>query len=76
MATCDDLIICVTCGSQYGTSEELKSCKICDDPRQFVPPSGQSWTTLGEMKKKGKYKNVWHDHSDEGFWSVVTEPKV
>jgi len=34
-----DLMICGMCGVQYST-REVKSCKICDDPRQYVPPDG------------------------------------
>ncbi len=38
--------ICVTCGTQFSPSEqEPASCPICDEPRQYVPPSGQAWTT-------------------------------
>ena len=38
--------ICVTCGTQFSPSaKEPDRCPICDEPRQFVPPSGQAWTT-------------------------------
>ncbi|OBT93146.1 hypothetical protein VE01_09186 [Pseudogymnoascus verrucosus] len=48
----DDLLICATCGTQYGTSNAalLTSCRICDDPRQYVPPTGQSFTTLRSLR--------------------------
>jgi hypothetical protein len=39
--------ICTTCGTQYSPSEAPPAaCLICTDERQFVPASGQSWTTL------------------------------
>ncbi|KFY87102.1 hypothetical protein V500_07185 [Pseudogymnoascus sp. VKM F-4518 (FW-2643)] len=48
----DDLLICATCGTQYGTSDAalLTSCRICDDPRQYVPATGQSFTTLRSLR--------------------------
>ena len=45
------------------------------DPREFVPPTGQTWTTLGELGKQ--HKNVWEqDEKDSRVWSLWTEPKV
>jgi hypothetical protein len=42
--------ICVTCGTQFADSAEPPdACPICEDPRQYVPPSGQRWTTLAEL---------------------------
>jgi hypothetical protein len=42
--------ICATCGTQFAEgAEQLGSCPICEDPRQYVPPSGQRWTTLAEV---------------------------
>jgi hypothetical protein len=38
--------ICNTCGTQFAPSEKEPSrCPVCDDERQFVLSSGQSWTT-------------------------------
>jgi rubredoxin len=38
--------ICTTCGTQFSPSESPPPrCPICDEDRQYVPPSGQSWTT-------------------------------
>ncbi len=43
--------LCVTCGTQYEPSEvPPTSCSICDEERQYVPPSGQAWTTLTKLK--------------------------
>ncbi|KAM6537981.1 hypothetical protein FALCPG4_003873 [Fusarium falciforme] len=46
-------LVCVTCGTQFPTADrsKVKTCHICDDPRQFVPPSGQSFSTLEELGK-------------------------
>ncbi|HLZ06785.1 MAG TPA: MBL fold metallo-hydrolase [Bradyrhizobium sp.] len=45
------LFICSTCGTQYPPSDAPPaSCPICTDERQYVPASGQSWTTLERLK--------------------------
>ncbi|MCJ1242885.1 hypothetical protein MMC30_000081 [Trapelia coarctata] len=72
-----DLLICGACGTQFSATREdgKKDCRICDDPRQFVPPTGQAFTTLREMRE-GKYENKWkQDEVDKRVWSVWTEPK-
>ena len=43
--------ICTACGTQYPPSEALPgACLSCTDERQFVPASGQSWTTLEGLR--------------------------
>ena len=38
--------ICVACGTQYPDAPAPPAaCPICEDPRQYVPPQGQQWTT-------------------------------
>jgi hypothetical protein len=45
--------ICVTCGVQYPESDEPPAdCPICEDERQYVPESGQAWTTLAEIRRE------------------------
>src|SRR5882757_5680612 len=47
-----DAFICITCGTQYApTSTPPAACLICDEERQFVPPSGQAWTTLKRLER-------------------------
>jgi hypothetical protein len=47
-----DAFICVTCGTQYApTDEPPAACIICDEERQYVPVSGQKWTTLPELSR-------------------------
>ncbi|KAG8525331.1 uncharacterized protein KY384_008975 [Bacidia gigantensis] len=68
--------ICTACGSQYDAENGSppKRCKICDDPRQFVPPSGQSWTTLSQLRTE--HENKWaQDPEDSRVWYFWTEPK-
>lgn len=74
-----NLLICTACGTQFDVEDRslLASCGICDDPRQFVPVTGQTFTTLGALKEKG-HRNVWKkiQDDDERFWSIRTEPQV
>jgi hypothetical protein len=42
--------ICQTCGVQYADSDHPpRSCRICDDERQYVGWQGQQWTTMPEL---------------------------
>jgi hypothetical protein len=43
--------ICATCGVQHAdTPAPPERCEICEDERQYVPPEGQRWTTLDELR--------------------------
>ena len=43
--------ICVACGTQYpDAAEPPGSCPICTDPRQYVLPGGQQWTTMARLR--------------------------
>jgi hypothetical protein len=41
--------ICITCGAQFGERDPAR-CPVCEDPRQYVPESGQAWTTLEALR--------------------------
>jgi len=46
------------------------------DPRQFIPPTGQAWTSLAKLKGFG-FHNVWKsDPYDKRIESIFIEPKV
>ena len=62
-------LICVTCGVQY--AGEPDRCPVCEDPRQYVPVSGQQWTTLEELRRD--HRNVLRDEA--GFTGIGTEPR-
>ncbi|WPG99775.1 Hypothetical protein R9X50_00259400 [Acrodontium crateriforme] len=73
----DDLLICNACGTQFPVtaSSNKDECRVCDDPRQFVPPEGQIFTTLREINQRG-FKNVWwQDKENPHVWCVRTEPQ-
>ncbi|KAI5364823.1 Putative metallo-beta-lactamase, ribonuclease Z/Hydroxyacylglutathione hydrolase [Septoria linicola] len=75
-----DLLLCKKCGTQYSVdaTSNKEECKVCDDPRQYVLPTGQVFTTLGKLKDEGR-KNVWWQLGQEGIearvWSVKTYPE-
>ena len=61
--------ICVTCGVQYGAA--VASCPVCEDPRQYVPVSGQAWTSMEALQ--ADHHNRF---ADEGpFLGIGTSPK-
>jgi hypothetical protein len=44
------LYICTACGTQYPESAQPPAqCIICEEERQYVPPGGQSWTTMDKL---------------------------
>lgn len=77
--TSDDLLICRACGTQFEMTAEqgLESCRICDDPRQYVPASGQSFCTLGKLQKgQPGHELVFKQEEDPKIWSINIEPNV
>jgi len=43
--------ICTACGTQYPDSAAPPAqCLICEEERQYVPPRGQTWTTLDALR--------------------------
>ena len=63
--------ICVTCGTQFAPSPQKPArCPICDEPRQFVPPSGQTWTTLESLSHRHINSFQQHEPGLIGIGSV------
>src|SRR5262245_59972615 len=49
-----DIWVCPTCGANYPPSPAPPArCPLCEDERQWVPPTGQVWTTMGELAGSG-----------------------
>lgn len=65
----DEFAVCATCGVQFGSVDPGR-CPVCEDTRQYVPQSGQAWTTLSELRRE--HRNVIRD--DAGFVGIGTEP--
>ncbi|OAL55956.1 hypothetical protein IQ07DRAFT_184575 [Pyrenochaeta sp. DS3sAY3a] len=70
-----NLAVCETCGTQFDVdlSEHPETCRICDDPRQYVPASGQTWTSL--KKENRLQKNTFEtDPNDARIHYISTKP--
>jgi glyoxylase-like metal-dependent hydrolase (beta-lactamase superfamily II) len=64
--------ICATCGTQFAETETPPTgCAICLDARQYVPASGQRWTTLEELR--GSHRNSWRKY-EPGLFGIGTVP--
>ena len=67
-----DAFICTACGTQYAPSDKPPAqCAICDEERQYVPPAGQSWTTLTSLAA-GRF-NSYRQH-EPGVIGIGTQP--
>jgi hypothetical protein len=67
-----EAFICTTCGTQYAASEKPPAhCTICEEERQYVPPGGQSWTTLRSLA--GRTFNCYRQH-EPGVIGIGTQP--
>ena len=56
--------ICNTCGTQFSPSEKAPArCPICDEDRQYVPPSGQAWTTHEALARS--HFNCFRQHEKD-----------
>jgi glyoxylase-like metal-dependent hydrolase (beta-lactamase superfamily II) len=63
--------ICKACGTQFPESETSpESCPICCDARQFVPQSGQEWTTLELLRRNHRNSFRQYEPALIGIGSV------
>lgn len=67
--------ICGTCGVEHPDTDEppAATCRICADDRQYVPKSGQVWTTLDKLAADG-HKLV-HEELEAGIHRLNREPR-
>lgn len=66
---------CFTCGIEHpDTARPPSTCAICEDERQFVPVSGQRWTTQGEMATAGYRTRV--EEIEPDLYSLTVEPEL
>ena len=62
------LYICTACGTQYPDSAKAPGeCPICEEERQYVPPRGQTWTTLEALSQS--HMNSFHEY-DTGLIGI------
>ena len=64
--------VCQTCGVEHADAEGI--CAICADERQWVPASGQHWTTLSELAKAGRHVKVAELEPD--LFGITVDPTV
>jgi hypothetical protein len=63
--------ICATCGVEHASRPS--TCAICADERQFVPETGQEWTTLHELAEAGFRAHLSELEPD--LWTITTTPE-
>lgn len=67
--------LCATCAVETdGPHPPEQICPICADERQWVPRSGQRWTTVGELIREGHVLE-WFE-VEPGLTGLVTKPGV
>ena len=68
--------ICATCANHDPDAAAPPStpCVICADERQWLPPAGQSWTTLAELREAGHRSEI--REVEPGLLGIGTTPAV
>jgi glyoxylase-like metal-dependent hydrolase (beta-lactamase superfamily II) len=65
--------LCTTCGTQYPPSDQPPAaCVICEEERQYLPPSGQGWTTREALANS--HFNAFHQYQPNVI-GIGTQPK-
>lgn len=72
MTSHDDVRICCTCAVENLSQSE--ECAICADPRQYVPKSGQQWTSLNQMREGGYRVEV--TTLEPGLYGIASHPEA
>ena len=66
------LFICTACGMQYAESAKPPAqCAVCEEERQYVPPRGQTWTTLEALSQS--HMNAWREY-EPGITGIGAQP--
>ncbi len=66
---------CATCGTEHPDTENAPAvCDICSDERQFVPATGQRWTTQAQMAAEGYRISVEELEGD--LYALTVEPEL
>ncbi|KFD43953.1 hydrolase [Cellulosimicrobium sp. MM] len=64
--------MCRTCAVEH--AERPAVCAICADERQWVPPTGQAWTTLAELAAAGE--RLVLEELEPDLFGLTSEPSV
>ena len=64
--------ICTACGTQYAEADAPPPrCVICEEERQYVPPTGQGWTSLPALRLR--HLNAWRQY-EPGILGIGSQP--
>ena len=67
--------VCRTCGVQQAPSATPPAtCAICQDERQYVPPQGQQWARLVELRAEGRRIEI--RDLEPGLTGIGAEPAI
>ncbi len=67
--------ICATCAVETADLDDPpRTCEICADDRQWVPASGQRWTTLADLAAAGT-TTAWFEVEPD-LYGVTAAPQV
>ena len=70
-----EIWICPACGANYPPADAAPPrCPLCEDERQWVPPDGQRWTTMGQLAADGCHSVV--REVEPGLTGIGSEPGV
>jgi hypothetical protein len=66
---------CGTCAIEHAdTPAPPSSCAICEDERQFVPATGQLWTTRTELARSGFRTQI--EQVEPDLYALTVEPEL
>lgn len=66
------IFVCSACGTSFDDGEHPpRTCRICADERQYVPTSGQVWTTPEKLALA--HRNTWFQ-LEPGLMAIQTVP--
>jgi hypothetical protein len=63
--------LCTTCGTQFPENYTEELCSTCNEERQYIPETGQSWTTHQNLLNTHKTKIV---PIRENLYELLIEP--
>ena len=71
----DPVWICVTCGGHVPAAPEPPEvCRVCTDERQWVPQSGQEWTTTAKAVADGMRSEI--AEIEPGLLGIGVQPSI
>jgi glyoxylase-like metal-dependent hydrolase (beta-lactamase superfamily II) len=70
-----EIWICSACGANHPEAVSApERCPLCEDERQWVPPTGQQWTTMSRLAAEGCQSVV--REVEPGLTGIACEPDV